>query len=157
MTLNYKLILPLLDTGLNKEDFTKDNGFIGIYNIYMEKPFLTNHIFILWEYPTNSDMIKRDVKIKKSPMLYDWDVIMIKHKPYVLYTFTIVGPGIKKIIKSSNLDRNDKFKIYKYWDYKDKDVNNFAITQKYTSTFEDLKVPEEDWKPDIEDIFKIKG
>lgn len=157
MSIPYKLIIPLLDDSITKEDVKEENGFIGIYNTDMNRPQLTNHIFLLYDYNTDSEGVKRYHKLKKSPYLYDWDVVMIKHKPYLLYSFAILNKSVKNIMKNNFfITRNDKFRIYKFWDYKDEDINDYIITQRIKETFKDSVVPETDWKPDITDIFKHK-
>lgn len=157
MSLQYKMIIPLLDDKITAEDLDPENGFVGAYNVNMNRPYLDNHIFLLYDYKTNEKGVKRDQKFKNSPYLYDWDVIMIKHKPFLLYSFSIVKNSIKMIEKNNKLiPRTDKFRIYKFWDFKDEDINDFIITQNYKNTFNDSVVPEEDWKPSITDIFRQK-
>ena len=157
MSVHYKMIIPLLDNVLTKEDFSEGSHFIGIYNDYPEKPFLKGSIFLLYEYVADKESGMRNMRFLSSPYLYDSEVITIKKKPYFLYTFSVCNHSIKRIMGNlSPVDKKDLFKIFKFWNFEDDDVNNYLLHRRVDSSFDDEAVPEIDWKPDETDLFKQK-
>lgn len=155
MTLQYKMIIPLLDNTITKEDLSSEL-LIDVYNTNINNPQLTNHIFLLFEYKLNAESIMRDERFLKSPMLYKSEFVKLKGKNCVLYTFCILNKDIYNIMDNSMLLSNESLlKIYRYWNFKDKDINKYAINQRIEKLFEDKSVPEYDYQPDWGDIFKI--
>jgi hypothetical protein len=157
MSLQQKMIVPLLDDSLTPEDFSKDSLFVGFYNYNINQPQLTNHIFLLYEYKLGKESVERDEKLLKSPNLYKSEFVKINKKSYVLYTFCILNPSVHKIMDNSMSVKNeDLIKIYEFWKFKEKDVNSYMINGKIDQLFKDEGVPEIDWTPDWSDIFKKK-
>lgn len=157
MSVYYKMIVPLLDNTITKEDLSKDAHFVEAYDYDINRPQLTNHIFLLYEYVADKESNIRDAKFRSSPYLYDSDIIAIKKKLYFLYTFSVINDSIKRLRGSKMpINKKDLFRIYKFWDFTDEDVNDYIITKKVDSLFEDIHLPEIDWVPDEEDIFKTK-
>lgn len=158
MSLPYKLIIPLLDDTITEQDLSKDNGFINVYNEDINRPYLDNHIFLLYRYYNNEKEVARDEKFRKSPCLYNSDIIKINNKLYLLYSFSIVNKTIRNIMNNSFIiPKEDKIKICKFWNFKDKDVIDYIFGYSKNVLFKDSKVPEVDWKPDITDLFKKKS
>lgn len=156
MSLQYKMIVPLLDKTITKEDLSSKQ-FAGIYNTNMNMPQLTNHIFLLFEYKLGSESVSRDSRFLKSPNLYKSEFVTINKKNYVLYTFCILNSNIYRIMDNSMaLDAKTLLDIYKYWEFKDEDINRYAIHQRIEKLFKDNDVPEYDYQPDWEDLFKTK-
>lgn len=157
MSLHYKMIVPLLDENIKAEDFSKNSHFVDAYNSDINSPYLNNNIFLLYEYTADKESCLRNARFISSPYLYDSKVITINKRPYFLYTFSIVNNSIKRLRNNlSPINKEDLFKIYRFWDYKDSDINNYILTRNITTKFEDKSVPEIDWIPDEEDIFKTK-
>lgn len=157
MSLQEKMIVSLIDaTSIKKEDFSS-SLFKGFYNSNINSPFLDNHIFILFEYKTNAESVDRDARFLKSPNLYKSEFVKIKNQNCVLYTFCITNSAIKDILNNSmSLKADDLLKIYKFWNFEDKDINNYTIKQKVDKLFVDKEVPEYDYQPNWEDIFTKK-
>lgn len=156
MSLQYKMIVPLLDKTITKEDLSSEL-FIGIYNTNINNPQLTNHIFLLFEYKLNAESISRDERFLKSPMLYKSEFVNINKKNCIVYTFCILNPDIYNIMDNSmTLSSKTLLDIYEYWGFEDKDINRYTINQRIEKLFEDNCVPEYDYQPDWEDVFKTK-
>lgn len=158
MSVHLKLAIPLLDSNITKDDLSKEAGFVDAYNENINRPYLTNHIFLLYEYYSNTEKsIKRDEKLKNSPYLYDEQVISINKKPYLLYTFSVLNKTINNILSDiPTIPNKEKLQIAKCWMFSDEDINSFMFEPTLKRKFKDSSVPEEDWKPDLMDVFDTK-
>lgn len=155
MSLQEKMIIPLLDNEITKEDILS-SSFSGFYNYDVNNPQLDNNIFLLFKYKLNNESVLRDKRFLKSPNLYKSEFVTINKDHYVLYTFVISNMSIKHIMDNSMiLSDKDLIKIYKFWNFCDEDINKYCITNKVNNIFKDSKVPEFDFTPNWEDIFKI--
>ena len=86
-----KLIVPLLDKSFEKEDISEESGFVEGYLQDINRPYLDNHIFLLYDGKLDTvAKLKRDEKIRKMPTLYGRYTIHIKNVPYLLYVFSII-------------------------------------------------------------------
>lgn len=157
MSLQQKMIVPLLDDSFTTTDFDDKSSFAGFYNYNINEPQLTNHVFLLYRYKLGKESVERDERFLKSPNLYKSEFVKIGKKSYVLYTFHILNSSIHNIMNNSMSVKNkDLIKIYEFWKFKEKDVNEYMLNGTIKQLFEDSGVPELDWTPDWSDIFKKK-
>ena len=66
-----KLIIPLLDDNITREDVSPNSGFVGIYTEDINKPYLDNHIFLLYDSEVNTiEAMNRHKKFKLLDDIY---------------------------------------------------------------------------------------
>ena len=147
-----KLIIPLLDDSLTKEDFSKSAGFIGGYTYNKNNPSLLNHVFLL--YKNNRDTYENAKTIEKLnnlKSLYKWKTIRVGGNFYILYTISLVGPTLKKLLQGiPSFKEEDIKKTLKFWNMEEDDVNRILLGIDPLLAIDNTSVPEEDYSiPDI--------
>ena len=119
-TISTTFILPMLFD--NKDFLYNKYGFINVFIEDINKPWLDNHIFILYNSSGIPTVLEKEFKANK--YYYDTKHIVIDNVFYNEYIFTI-PPEYKYIIKSfkgtchNNLITEDKIKILKFWGLSD--------------------------------------
>ena len=149
MSLHTKLILPLIDKSLKLEDLSYKTGFVDAYTLDINRPSLTNHVFLLYKRVMTPESIKTREKLSKLSCFYNKKNMKINNVLYVLFSFTINSKI--KLIKNNGcllLVKDDKANIGKFWSYTDVDVTDFLLGFSYLGDgFKDDVVPEEDYSP----------
>ena len=149
MSIHNKLILPLISNNITLEDISKETGFAGIYTLDINKPFLTNHVFLLYKKVATIEARKTREKLENFSNLYNKRTISLNGILYNLYSFTINYPI--KIIKDNGhmlLGKTEKTQIGKFWKFLDTDVTDYLLGFSYIGNlFKDTIVPEEDFTP----------
>lgn len=151
MNVQMKMIIPLLDENLSPDLFTAEAGFINAYNLDINRPYLDNHIFLMYDadlsYPGNH---RRNEKMMKLKNLYNRIMIRINGILVMIYTFCINKFGIRQILKGSiSLSDNEKYDILQFWN-KDIDVCMALATNKSFDEISNAIVPEQDYNPSKE-------
>lgn len=149
MSLFEKLILPLLDEKLTKEDISKDYGFVGIYTNDINRPVLDNHTFLMYDLSVNSKYAyERDIRFRQFTNIYNTKIEMIGGKAYCIYAFTNVNPDIKRLFNGEKPRHiNSVVRILSYWRGYDAEVNCAMLTKqpvRIKRTFN--QVPEFDYR-----------
>lgn len=115
-TITTSFILPFI---FEKKDVLFNKyGFINAFLEDINKPWLNNHIFILYESSSISSSIENDMK--KNKYYYDTYQIVIDNHFYDEYVF-IIPPEIKITVDSFKqfsynvLSADKKIKILKFW------------------------------------------
>jgi len=147
-----KLIIPLLDEGLVKEDFTKEAGFVNAYMFDKNRPYLDNHIFLVYKLPIQGkEAFNREVNFStKCTNIQGFTVQEIKGEPYKIYAFPILNSDIKRILEKREKPKYTKssIRILAFWRGYDDDVNAIMLTNKPERIGLDWNsVPEYDYKP----------
>ena len=66
MSLQMKLIIPLLDKSLTKEDISPEAGFVDAYNYDINRPALENCVFLMYDaYTRTPESNRRYGKFEK--------------------------------------------------------------------------------------------
>ena len=149
MSLHTKLILPLIDENLTLEDISPKTGFVDIYTFDINRPSLTNYVFLMYKVDPTEEFIRVKNKLTALKTFYSKKHVKINNVLYIIYTF-IINTSIKYIRKNapSMLNKDDKVKIGKFWKYTDVDVTDFLLGYNYIGNkFEDVVIPEEDYSP----------
>lgn len=152
MSTQLKLIIPLLNESLTKEDFTKQTGFVNAYTYNKNEPWLLNHIFLLYESHNGTyENAKVIEKLNKLKSLYKWRTVKIGGKFYILYTICLVGPTLKKLLLGTpSFNEENIKKTLKFWNLEDDDVNRILLGMNPLLSIDNTSVPEEDYSiPDI--------
>lgn len=150
MSIHLKLILPFIDKSLKLEDISPKTGFINSYTMDINRPSLTNHIFLLYERLLTDESLKTREKLSNLPNLYSKRNIKINGVLCVVFCFTIVDYTIKLIKRNGYLllNKDNKLHIGNFWQYTDAEVTEFLLGYMYLGKkFKDSYVPEEDFSP----------
>lgn len=152
MSTQIKLILPLLDESITKDDFDKEAGFINGYIYDKNQPNLLSHIFLLYdgENRTYKKAITYE-KLRKLKSLYSCRNVRIGGRSCVLFTITVIDSKLKKLLKGiPSFEKDDVVKSLKFWDLNEDDVNCILLGIDPLLRIDNTSVPEEDYSfPDI--------
>lgn len=155
MSLQMKLIVPLLDDNLVREDFDEKNGFRGVFMHDKNRPYLDNHLFLLYDISNPSkENYNREVRFTKHTNIYNTKVVYIDGKAYKIYAYPRINSDIKKILKDRVRPEfiKSSIKIMKFWRLGDDAVNTFLLGNGVKRLTPDWKsVPEYDYIPDDDD------
>ena len=131
MSIHIKLIIPLIDESLKLEDISKKSGFAGAFTLDKNKPWLTDHVFLLYKRTMEPESLKVREKLSKLPCLHSKRNIKVKDILYTLFCFTI-NRSIRFIRKNAILlTKKDEIQIGKFWLYTDADVTDFLMGYTY--------------------------
>lgn len=157
MSVHMKLILPMINESLSLDDISENSGFIDAYSIDINKPGITNCIFLLYKKSMTQQAIATDKKLSSLPELYNKRNIKINDQFYTLYGF-VINKNIRFIMNNATLMLGDSCKrqIGNFWKFTDSDVTDYLLGYYYFKKFEDNYVPEEDFSP-IDFIAYEKG
>lgn len=131
-----KIVLPLLECGIESSDLTSENGFIDCFTEDIDRPTYENEFFIVF----NDDIrTEKSEKIARKLSFYPWlkktYVKRVDGVPYFVYSFH-VKPEIAKLYdKPVYLNAEQKSKIIKFWGFSEsvtKSVlqNNILVVNK---------------------------
>ena len=88
MSATDKLIIPLLDDQFTSDLFTDNAGFIDAKYIDINKPYLDNHVFLIYDADlTDIDNFKRHEKMLKMTNLHSYRYARINGLLFLIYTF----------------------------------------------------------------------
>ena len=156
MSLILKQAIPLLDDNLCMEDFLEDNGFVNAYTYDKNRPYLNNHVFLMFD-PAIPNF-ERDVRFRSLNNMYDKKVEYIKGKPYIIYSFTLVNSELKPLIHKGIKPYSVKnlTKINAFWRGWDKELNEYMFhkSKKLCNNWE--SVPEYDYRPPMNVTVQIR-
>lgn len=120
-TLTTRYILPFIFT--SSELFSDKYSFVNAYVGDINRPFLDNHIIVLFKY--NIKVFNNiDKEIKENPYFCCKYDVFINNEFYLEYVF-IIPPEYKYVIKSiingyfHSIDENHKLHIMSFWNNKD--------------------------------------
>ena len=136
-TYTTRYILPFLFN--NKEIFCDEYGFINAYSSDINRPYLDNHVFILFEYdPSKYDHINKYVR--KNKYFYDSKHIFINGVFYIEYIMVIIdNKSLINNIKEgefSSISTEDRFKIINFW----KDISYSYLKDLLKDKFDLLEI-----------------
>ena len=142
-------MIPFVDESLKLDDISHKTGFTDMYTMDINRPSLTNHVFLLYKRTMEPEALAVKEKLSALPNLYSKRNIKINNILYTLFCFTINNKI--KLIKNNGcllLSKDDKQRIGKFWLFTDSDITEFLIGSSYLGGgFKDDIVPEEDYSP----------
>ena len=151
MSTQMKLIIPLLDGSITKDDITQEAGFVDAYNVDKNKPGNDNCIFLMYDCEKHGNKAyNRTVKFSKLKNLKSSRIIRVDNHPYILYTFTITNIDIKQFRKGLHWKSYKTFnRLVSFWGPRESDVHDaLMFTWKpYDISYE--SVPEEDYLEEL--------
>ena len=154
MNFIHKFILPLLDKGLSLEDISEDVGFCGMATYDPNRPYLDNHIFLIYSMVMTNKAIAVRKKLA-SLGIYNKIDCRIKGNPYRIFCFPIIGKSILNLTSNViGLSDSELMQVYKFWGFTDSEINKYMLNNQYMpELFKELKVPEFDFSP--KDLLKF--
>lgn len=147
MSLFEKLLIPLLDSHLTKEDVSPEAGFFGCYTEDPDKPY-NEGVFLLYD-----DSIRTSQSVKTWNKLYASKTKAkeyfkrINNHTYRVYYFPLFNLGIKQILNGHRpTNTSDKTVIGLFWRYEDGQINKFLCMPAETFGNEPIVMPCSDYR-----------
>ena len=151
MSIQMKLIIPLLDENIKKEDLTKESGFVDVYVYDKNRPYIENCIFLMYDLSIKTTRAgNREHRFANCKNIHDIHVDFIDGKPYKIFAFCIVDKDIKALYNGFKpKQQKNVVRILSFWRGYDNDVNNIMLTNKPERINRDWKtIPEYDYRPE---------
>lgn len=117
---NYeKIIIPLIDDKLTLDDISEKVGFVGVYTEDIDRPYLDNHIFIMYDYSNTVEFNKIFYKFRALKSFYNYKLVYIDGKAKVIFAFT-TNFFIKNILSGGwILGDDNRLRILRFWQFTD--------------------------------------
>lgn len=150
MSIHYKLLIPLLDSNLTKEDLSPEAGFVEAYSNDINKPWLNSQIFLLYEDKDTRASHMRMIHFKECNCVYSTEFVIIESKPYTIYAIALPQKELLSILSNSFILSNEqRLKIGKFWMFSDTEINSYLMNPLYLlERFERKSLPEVEPKGD---------
>lgn len=154
MNFIHKFIIPLLDKRLTLEDISEDAGFCGMATYDPNRPYLDNHIFLVYSIEMTNKAISTRKKLASLDIHNKIDC-RIQEKPYRVFCFPIIRESILNLMSNViSLSDDEILQVYKFWNFNDSDINKYMVNNQYIpELFKETKVPEFDFSP--KDLLKF--
>ena len=142
-----KVIIPLVDESLSLEDLSENEGFEGIYFEDINRPYLDDHVFLMYNWDDKKST-KIFYKFRNMKSFYGYKIIYIKHVPHIVYTFTS-NSLINRLKRGTAILRDiNKLRILQFWQFKDAWIALNVARGTVISDPPSEIVPEEDYLPE---------
>lgn len=150
MSTQMKLIIPLLDKNITKEDLTNTAGFVDAYVYDKNRPAIDNCIFLMYDMSkTTAETGRREHNFAKCTNIHSIKVEYIGGKPFKIFAFKIIGKDVKDLLNGYKPKQyNNVVRILSFWRGYDDDVNKTMLINKPERISRDWKtIPEYDYRP----------
>lgn len=155
-----KVMIPLIDESITLDDISEEAGFIDAFDADINKPYLDNHIFLMYDPNKNTKKAQiRYAKFSKIGTLYNRRIIHCDGKPYLIYAFVRINNELKrdkKLLTGTIVDSKNKLRLMRFWKGNDDDVNNKLTRNALWQPSLRRSVPEEDWAPSLDSVFQCE-
>lgn len=144
-----KLAIPLLNSDIKLSDIKDDSGFVEAYFEDTNRPYLTNHIFLMYDAESkNKNTAKCFYKLHRLNNRYGTRIVRIKNKFYTVFMFTI-DKTIRNL-RDGNilLSVAQKQRILDFWGHNDAWITNNVLLGTMYEHPEPSVLPEEDYAPE---------
>lgn len=151
MSTYLKILIPLLDPVLKKEDLTKESGFVDAYVFDKNRPYIENSVFLMYDLSVVGDIPnEREYRMRSCKNVSGTLIEFIDGKAYKIYTFPLIGADIKKVFKGfkpTSIEGANR--VLGFWYGTDSSVNMTMLDRSVTKMYLDWKtVPEFDYRPE---------
>ena len=154
MTITEKIIIALSPSTLNKDDFSKEKGFVNLYTADPDHPQKGHKIFLLYrKNPVNEETIKTHRKLSMDCRVRFDGIRYIKGIAYTLYSM-YPYPNYKIDNKTIYLSTEEKRKVIDFWGLGD-EVTDWLLKESYV-WMDITNVPPEDPPITFDDVLTIK-
>lgn len=135
----------LLDDKITYNDIGPESGLVDAYFYDMDRPFLDNHMFLMYDPHAKGKYVSAAIcKMKTLNSFYNSRVIHVNKKPYFVYAYTI-NPTIKKLKKGAVICSNaQKLRMIDFWRGKDIWIVNNVFGGTKVIDKDDSSVPLDD-------------
>lgn len=146
-----KLIVPLLDDTLTREDLLPDSGFVDAYTEDINRPYLEDMVFLMYKSKAPKALL-RFIKFKKLDTIHSTRYITINKEHYTVYAFNKVKnkKDINNLISGKDISStNNKLRIYNFWQKSEIESlidRIFGIHYRFSDSIREI-LPEEDYYP----------
>lgn len=153
MTEFAKIIIPLLDDNITKEDVSKEAGFVGLYTEDIDNPEL-GYVYLVYDDTVRTeDSCERAVRFAGFREIVKQYTKIVNSTPLLVYKFWY-RPDIKELMSGTiRLNANQKIRILQFWGLDDSFaktcVSNVAFSHRPT-----LKIPANDYRMTFYDKWK---
>lgn len=142
-----KVIIPLVDDVLSLEDLSEKTGFEGVYFEDINRPYLDNHVFLMYNWDDKKST-KIFYKFRNMKSFYGYKIIYINRIPHIVYTFTS-NSLINRLKRGTAILRDiNKLRILQFWQFKDAWVALNVARGTVACDPPTEIVPEEDYLPE---------
>lgn len=153
-----KIAIPLINNKITLDDLKQDTGFVNAYFQDINKPYLNNHVFLLYDCNAKGTcVLDYRKKLENLPEFYNKRIEYIQNKPYLIYCF-VANEAINQL-RDGNiiLNQTDKLRVLQFWQFTDIWIDgNIIRGTMYTNPDTD-SVPEVDCRESIEIDGNKKG
>ena len=157
MSTQMKLIIPLLDPNIIKDDLSEEAGFVDAYLYDVNRPSLVDNVFLMYKADTeDKKAVSREERFKESPYIRSKTFIHINDVCYIIYAFNILSNDIrllKKGLPVSTIKSNSR--ILSFWKGSDDLVNKAILWTSEPYSVQTESVPEADYYPSSADWYAI--
>ena len=112
-------MIPLLDDNITLEDISPRSGFINAYTEDINRPYLENKIFLLYDSKVNTvESLNRFRKFSYLDTLYNIRYIQINKHPYTVYCFNnpVYSKDIDSLTKiGKTITTKANLEINRFW------------------------------------------
>lgn len=158
MSTQIKLIIPLLDPNITKDDISPEAGFYNAYIYDINKPSLVDNIFLVYKLGVNDKKARaREERFKESKYIKSTRYAKIDGEWYIVYVFVILNKDInfiKQALPTSSV--KNTFRILSFWKGSDNAVNNAVLYPSEPYSIQTEHLPEEDYTPSAIDCYALK-
>lgn len=157
MSTQMKLIIPLLDPNITKDDLSEEAGFVDAYCYDINRPSLIDNIFLMYKADTNNKKaVLREEKFNNSKYIRSKKFIKVNDVDYIIYAFTIINNDIRMLKRGLPLSTIKNYsKILSFWEGKDENVNKAMLWTSEPYSVQTEQVPEADYYPSKSDWYAI--
>lgn len=151
MSTYLKVLIPMLDPLLKKEDLTKESGFVDAYIFDKNRPYIENSVFLMYDLSAaNKISNEREYRMRSCKNVSNSLIEYIGGKAYKIYTFPLIGSDIKKVFKGFKPSSMEgAARVLGFWSGTDESVNMTMLDRSVTKMYLDWKtVPEFDYRPE---------
>lgn len=150
MSLHMKLMIPLLDKSITKEDLSTEAGFVDAFVFDKNRPGIEDCIFLMYDLSkTTKESGAREHHFYNCTNLYNAKVSYINGTPYKIFAFKMIGKDVKNLYQGFKpKEYNNVVRILSFWRGYDDDVNKTMLINKPGRISLDWKtIPEYDYLP----------
>ena len=146
----------LLDDKITFNDIGPESGLVDAYFYDLDRPFLDNHIFLMYDPESKGKYVSSAIyRMKQLDSFYNSRTITVHGKPYYVYCYT-TNPVINKLKKGAVICNNaQKLRLVNFWKGKDPWIVNNVFGGTKIIPKDDSALPLDDGDFDIADELEL--
>lgn len=142
----------LLDDKITFDDIGPESGLVDAYFYDADRPFLDNHIFLMYDPRNKGDKVSSAMyRMKKLDSFYNCRIIYVHKKPYYVYTYT-TSSAIKNLKNGVvHCSQKEKLRMINFWKWNDPWIVNNVLSGTKVIDKDDSVLPLDDGNFDYEE------